>query len=138
MQLDAAPAAESTLFGLATGFYATQHTTGIPRAFIGATGGGLLASSHTGLTVLAVRHDRTAGASDYFSNLEKATLAYDSGGVGTLAAGIGGVDGTGFTTHTGAHVLLCAIFTGSAAEKTNTQIKALIASLSGTTPPWSP
>lgn len=135
IQLDSAPATESALFGLATGLYVTHFTNGVVRAFVGAGGGGNNLTSHTGLCVIAIDHNRAGSADTLYSHLEKATLTYDGGGVGTLRMGLGGVDGLGFTTHAGAKVLLAAVFED---VKTSTQWKAIIGALSGTTPPWSP
>lgn len=84
--------------------------------------------------MIAIDHNRAGSADTLYSHLEKATLTYDSGGVGTLRMGLGGVDGLGFATHTGAKVLLAAVFED---VKTSTQWKAIIGALSGTTPPWS-
>ena len=134
IQLDSAPAAEAALFGLATGLYVTHFPNGVLRSFIGAGGGGNNSTSHTGLCVIAIDHNRAGSADTLYSHLEKATLTYDSGGVGTLRMGLGGVDGLGFATHTGAKVLLAAVFED---VKTSTQWKAIIGALSGTTPPWS-
>lgn len=137
LELGAAPGAEVALFGLATGFYVTHHTSGIPRAFIGGSGGGNLGSSATGFQVLALRHNRTAGTATLFNAAIKASQTYDSGSVGTVTGGLGTVDGTGFNSSSTVKILMHAVWSGAAAEKTDQQVFDLLTEM-GFSPGWSP
>lgn len=140
ISLTGTPGAESTLFGATTGFYVTYHPAlgGVPLIHIGGgAGGGNGVELHTGLQVFAVRHDRTAGTSTFFSAQVKAPLTHDGGGVGTVNGGIGGIDGNNTPTFSGARLMMHVTWRGAAAEKTDQQVFDMLDTM-GFAPSWSP
>lgn len=135
--MPATPGTSRVFMGMNTGVAATAYrmahfTTGVPRTTLVNSNFDGASSISSGVHPCLMRYDRTGSAATGYTDLEKITTTYNSG----VVDGDKGLGNAGGSTSSARSVVYGAMWSGSNAELSDANIKALLQAL-GFTIGWS-